>query len=85
MVRPPMELNKPITIRDLYPHMSEEELAVAEANLKRYVAVVVRIYDRLKAEGKSWPDPGAMPVDLTLSGNESSIPYERSNPLNKRN
>jgi hypothetical protein len=47
--------DKPITIRDLYPHMSEEDLAAAEANLKRYVAVVVRIYERLKAEGKSWP------------------------------
>ena len=51
-----MQDNKPITIRDLYPHMNEEELAVAEANLRRYVAVVVRIYERLKAEGKSWPE-----------------------------
>lgn len=50
-----MEDNQPITIQDLYPHMSEEELAVAETNLKRYVTVVVRIYERLKAEGKSWP------------------------------
>lgn len=50
-----MEQDKFITIRDLYPHMSAEELAVAEANLRRYVAVVVRIYERLKAEGKSWP------------------------------
>jgi hypothetical protein len=50
-----MQDNKPITIRDLYPHMSEEDLAVAEANLKRYAAVIVRIYERLKAEGKSWP------------------------------
>ena len=50
-----MQEDKPTTIRDLYPHMSEEELAVAETNLKRYVAVVVRIYERLKAQGKSWP------------------------------
>ena len=48
-----MQDDKPITIRDLYPHMNEKELAVAEANLKRYVAVLVRIYDRPKAEGKS--------------------------------
>lgn len=45
----------PITIRDLYPNMSDAELAEAEANLKAYVAVIVRIYDRLKAEGKEWP------------------------------
>jgi hypothetical protein len=46
-----------IAIRDPYPHMNEEELAEAEANLKRYVAVIVRIYDRLKAEGKRWHTP----------------------------
>jgi hypothetical protein len=74
-----MQQDKPITIRDLYPHMSEEELTVAEANLKRYVAVVVRICDRLKAEGKSWPDINTFPADLTLSGDDFSIPDERSN------
>jgi hypothetical protein len=74
-----MQDDKPITIRDLYPHMNEKELAVAEANLKRYVAVLVRIYDRLKAEGKSWPDARTFPADLTLSGDDFSIPDERSN------
>lgn len=46
---------RPITIRDLYPHMTEEELAVAEANLKRYVAIVVRICNRLKSEDPDYP------------------------------
>ena len=74
-----MRDDKPITIRDLYPHLSEEELAVAEANLRRYVAVLVRIYDRLKAEGKSWRDARTSSADLTLSGVDFSIPDERSN------
>jgi hypothetical protein len=50
-----MEKDTLVTIRDLYPHMTDAELAAAEANLKRYVTVIVRIYERLKAEGKSWP------------------------------
>lgn len=70
--------DQPITIRDLYPHMTEEQLAVAEANLKRYVAVIVRIYDRLQAEGRPWPKP-LNRTDLTLSGDESNISDERSN------
>jgi hypothetical protein len=74
-----MQEDKPITIRDLYPHMTEEELDVAEANLKRYVAVIVRIYDRLRAEGKPWPKPIDR-GDLTLSDDDSTIPDERSNP-----
>jgi len=52
------ELNnhRPQTIRDLYPDMTDEELAEA-ANLKQYVAEIVHICDRLKAEGKTWPPP----------------------------
>jgi hypothetical protein len=80
-----MQDDKPITIRDLYPDMNEKELAVAEANLKRYVAVVVRIYDRLKAEDKPWPDARTFPADLTLFGVDFSIPDERSNSPKKRN
>jgi len=44
-------------IRRLYPHMTDAELRTARDNLRWYVAVIVRIYDRLKAEGKSWPPP----------------------------
>ena len=42
-------------IRKLYPHMTDAELRIARDNLNRYTAVIVRIYDRLKAEGKEWP------------------------------
>jgi len=78
-----MEKDRTITIRDLYPEMSPEELAVAEANLRRYSAIIVRIYERLKAEGKTWPAPAS--PDLTLSGDDFTIPDERSNSLKKRN
>ena len=77
-----MPKNKPVTIRDLYPHMSEAELAVAQANLKRYVALLVRIHDRLKGDGKSWPDS---PVNLTASEMHRTIPGERSNSPKERN
>jgi hypothetical protein len=45
-------------IRRLYPHMTDTELRIARANLRRYAAVIVKIHDRLKAEGKEWPRPG---------------------------
>lgn len=77
-----MDAGNPITIRDLYPEMSEAELAEAEANLQRYAAVIVRMYERLKAEGKSWPE---VPADLTLSADDFTIPNERSNSPIKRN
>ena len=72
-----------ITIRDLYPHMSEADLSVAEANLKRYVALIVREFmTRLNSEGKCWPDP---PANLTVSEMHRTIPGERSNSPKERN
>lgn len=45
-----MANNPKPTIRDLYPHLSEPELANAEANLERYVALVLRIFERVESE-----------------------------------
>ena len=42
--------NPPIpTIRDLYPDLNNEDLAAAEANLEQYLALVVRIFERMEA------------------------------------
>ena len=76
-----MPKDRPITIRDLYPDLTEADLAVAEANLRRYVAVIVRIYERLEREGRSWPDCDPL-SDLTTS-DESHILNERSNSPQK--
>ena len=42
-------------LRRLYSHMTDDEVREAQRNLRRYAAVILRIYDRLKAEGKNWP------------------------------
>jgi len=44
-------LPKKITIQDLYPNLSSQELGEAQENLRRYVNLVWRIYQRLKREG----------------------------------
>ena len=36
--------------RDLYPHLSEKELSEAEDNLDRYLALVLRIFERRESE-----------------------------------
>jgi hypothetical protein len=33
-------------MRDLYPHLTGEELAEAEKNFERYLKIVIRIYER---------------------------------------
>ncbi len=38
------------TLGELYPGLSADELAEAEENLDRYIAVVVRIQDRIWSE-----------------------------------
>jgi hypothetical protein len=75
-----------LTIRDLYPEMNDTQLGEAEQNLKRYVLVIWRIYERLKAEGKSWPgleESKLGKTDLTGRRTSSNILTERSNSPNK--
>ena len=42
------EEEKEITIRDLYPDLSEEQLKEAEENLHRYLGVVREIYENTR-------------------------------------
>jgi hypothetical protein len=43
-----------ITIRDLYPHLSEDQLKEAEENLERYLELVLRIYERIRGDPKAY-------------------------------
>ena len=45
---------KQLTVGDLYPEYSKEELIEAEANLRRFAAILLRVYERTKAEGVAW-------------------------------
>ena len=48
---PNLEMDEYILpIREVYPHLEREELETAEENLERYVATVLRIYERVSAE-----------------------------------
>jgi len=49
---------KEIRIEDIWPGQTPEWYAEAEQNIRRYLSVIIRIHERLKAEGKKWPDPG---------------------------
>ena len=42
-------------LRQSYPYMTDDQIREVQRNLRRYVQVIIRIYDRLKAEGKEWP------------------------------
>jgi hypothetical protein len=43
---------KPIIITDLHPRLSWEEQGEAMENIRAYVGVVKRIFDRLRSEGQ---------------------------------
>jgi hypothetical protein len=51
-----MQDEKQIGIADLYPDFTKAELEEAEANLRRYMAVLVRMSQRLSSEGRSIND-----------------------------
>jgi hypothetical protein len=59
-------------LRRLYPRLSDNELMRARDNLKRYLVLSLRIFDRIQAEkGSSF---------LTAIGEESTMQSQRSNP-----
>ncbi len=37
-------------LRALYPSLTDEQLQEAEANLERYLALVLRVHDRIQGE-----------------------------------
>ena len=39
-------MKKPPTIRDLYPHFTEEQLAEAEEAIDRYLEIVLCVFER---------------------------------------
>lgn len=48
-----LPMNKPVaTISDLFPEFNEKQLIEAEEALDQYLMLVLRIYERLEAEGK---------------------------------
>jgi len=42
-------MNTP-TIRDLYPHLNESELAQAEDNLDRYLNLILGVFERTELD-----------------------------------
>jgi hypothetical protein len=50
--------DKPIRIEDVWPGQTPEWYAEAEENVRRYMSVIIRIDERLRAEGREWPKPG---------------------------
>ena len=75
-----MDKESDITLRDLYPNFSENQLAEAEVNFRRYLAVLIAMAERLHGEGRSiLDDLGASEPDLTVSPNDPIIHDERSN------
>lgn len=42
------------TIRDLYPHLSEEQLKEAEEHFERYLELVLRIYERIRLDPEAY-------------------------------
>jgi len=65
---------KRITINDLYPELSPEEQAEAQYNLKRYLNLVWRIYERVRREDPELLTKTLKEAKLMETENDSSEP-----------
>lgn len=57
------------TIADLYPQLNEEQLKEADENLREYVALALRIYERICSDPEAYAEFKA----LTRKERHSSI------------
>jgi hypothetical protein len=73
-----MQHDEPIHIRDLYPDLTEEQLREAEANLSRFTTVLLKILERLRAEGDRGNNDDVR-ERFDSFANDFTIPDERSN------
>lgn len=69
------------SLRDLYPHLSEEQLKEAGENLNRYLEVALRIYERICGDPESYAQFKA----LTVQERTARINTERSIPKQTEN
>ena len=72
--------DRTISIRDLYPEFTEQQLEEAEANLRAYLSVLINMAERLHSEGRSILDLEA--DELTDSHPGTTVQDERSKLTN---
>lgn len=63
-------------VADLYPRLRPEELEEAELNLKRYVALALRVYERIQSDPESY----ARLRSLTVARKRSTISNTAPSP-----
>lgn len=64
-----MEKKPTPTLRDLYPQLTDEQLAEVEDTLEQYLAVALEIFERREVEerigaGQLTPDAEEIPCDM---------------------
>ena len=42
------------TLRQLYPHLSDSQLEEADENLRQYVELALRVFERLEFDTEEW-------------------------------
>ena len=54
MANNPTSQGRDITIRDLYPRLTDEELREAEENMEKYLELELRMYERIFADPEAY-------------------------------
>lgn len=74
-----MEQKAP-TIRDLYPDLTESELTIAGDNLEQYLLLMLRIFERIQSDPKSYAQFRALTEQIRAVSFKPSNPPPAANP-----
>jgi hypothetical protein len=61
------------TLRQRYPHFSDSQLEETNENLRQYVALALRVFERLELDAEAWARFEA----LTVSWRNSRMNHEK--------
>jgi hypothetical protein len=71
-----------ITIRDLYPHLTDEQLREAEDRFRQYIELSIRMYRRIRADPEAYAQFKALTGHGEIQADKSS-PTAAPQPLSK--
>jgi hypothetical protein len=77
MSQNPWKPDREASLRELYPTLSDAELKEADENLRQYVALAWRVFERLERDPEAWARFEALTAsrrELTMKGKGSVNP-----------
>ena len=81
MSKNPWTPDREISLRELYPKLTDSDIEEADENLRQYVALAWRVFERLERDPEAWARFEALTADrekFTIEGKGPDNPQTQA-------